>query len=231
MGSNAAFLALWNDLAHGREAEYEAWHTREHVPERVAAPGFRSGRRYVAPDHPAHRWFTLYEVASLDCLETPEYRDLLENPTPWSAAMRTDFRNFLRVPCALRGSAGFGFGGALAVLRLPEEVTASELATLVEEPGVVAARIGRRAGPDGMAKRFPLGGPDTGASDAFAAVLLLDALGRAGAEHAFAAAVRRFLPAGMPALSAGGVYDLAFAFPGTDPAERITHRRAHWRAK
>jgi hypothetical protein len=96
---------------------------------------------------------------------------------------------------------------------------------------VVAARVGSRADPHDMAGAFRIGGPDTGASDAFAAVLLLDALGRAGAEHAFAAAVRRFLPAGMPALSAGGVYDLAFVFPGTDPAERIAHRRAHWRAR
>jgi hypothetical protein len=231
MGSNAGFLALWNDLAQGRDAEYEAWHTREHVPERVAAPGFRSGRRYVAPAHPAHRWFTLYEVASLDCFETAAYRDLLENPTPWSAAMRPEFRNFLRVPCVLRGSAGFGFGGALAVLRLPEEVTASELATLVEEPGVVAARIGRRAGPDGTAGAFRIGAPETGASDAFAAILLLDALGRSAAEHAFASAARRYLPAGMPALHAGGVYDLAFAFPGADPAERMAHRRAHWQAR
>ena len=39
-----AFLALWNDVASGREAEYERWHTFEHVPERVAVPGMRGAR-------------------------------------------------------------------------------------------------------------------------------------------------------------------------------------------
>jgi hypothetical protein len=96
---------------------------------------------------------------------------------------------------------------------------------------VVAARIGRRADPDGTGVAFRVGGPETGASDAFAAVLVLDALGRAAAEHAFATAAHRHLPAGMPAHSAGGVYDLVFAFPGADPAERLAHRRAHWRRR
>jgi hypothetical protein len=95
--TDAAFLALWNDLARGREAEYDTWHTREHLPERVAAPGFRNGRRYTAPSHPTHRWFTLYDVEDPGVFETPEYLDLLRNPTSWSASMRPDFRNFLRV--------------------------------------------------------------------------------------------------------------------------------------
>jgi hypothetical protein len=43
--SGAAFLALRNDLVRGREAESDTWHRRERLPERVACPGFRSGRR------------------------------------------------------------------------------------------------------------------------------------------------------------------------------------------
>ena len=113
-----AFLALWNDFAAGREAEYDAWHTQEHVPERVAAPGFRGGRRYVDAAHPAHRWFTLYEVEDLSAFETPHYRDLLANPTPASAAMRPDFRHFLRAACRDVAWAGHGMGAGLAGLRL-----------------------------------------------------------------------------------------------------------------
>jgi hypothetical protein len=228
MGSGSAFLALWNDLAPGQEAEYEAWHTREHVPERVAAPGFRSGRRYVAPAHPVHRWFTLYELADLACLETPEYRDLLQNPTRGSAAMRPHFRNFLRVPCVLRGAAGFGLGGALAVLRLPEEAALAEIKALVQAPGMVAARLGRRAGAESTTSDFRLGGAGTGASDEFGSVLLLEALDRAAAERAVNDAASRFLPGGTPALEAGGVYDLAFVFPRSGTTERAEHRRPHW---
>jgi hypothetical protein len=222
-----AFLALWNDLARGREAEYDTWHTREHVPERVAAPGFRSGRRYVCPAHPAHRWFTLYDVADLGCFETPVYLDLLDNPTPWSASMRPDFRNFLRVPCIELGAAGFGIGAALAVLRLPGDTALPPLNELAAGEGMVRARLGRRADAAGASGGFRAGAAGSGASDAFSAVLLLEALDRAAAERAFALATARFLP-GTPPLEAGGVYDLAFVFPGTDPAEREAHRRPGW---
>jgi hypothetical protein len=59
-------------------------------------------------------------------------------------------------------------------------------------------------------------------------VLLLEGLDRAVAERAFADVASRFLPTGADPLGAGGVYDLAFVFPGSDPAERQAHRRAHW---
>ncbi len=209
-----AFLALWNDLRPGREAEYDAWHTREHVPERIAAPGFRSGRRYARGDHPVHRWFTLYEVDGMAAFETPEYRDLLANPTPWSASMRPDFRNFLRAPCEEIGAAGFGIGAALAVLRLPDESALAGLPAIAASPGVVRTRLGRRAASD--APR--IGAGDSGAPDDFRAVLLIEALDRAAAERAFALG-------GSPA--SGGVYDLAFVFPA-DPAERAAHRRPGW---
>ena len=43
----SAFLAIWHDIeAHG-EVEYDDWHTREHMPERVEIPGFEAGRRWV----------------------------------------------------------------------------------------------------------------------------------------------------------------------------------------
>jgi hypothetical protein len=221
------FLALWNDLTRGREAEYDTWHTREHVPERVSAPGFRSGRRYVAPDHPAHRWFTLYEVEALACFETPEYLDLLANPTPWSASMRPDFRNFLRVPCTELGAAGFGIGAALAVLRLPDEAALPHLAELAAMPGVVRASLARRADRGLASSGFRAGAAGSGASDDFAAVLLLEALDRAAAARAFADAAARFAP-GVPPLELGGAYDLAFIFPGADAAERDAHRRPGW---
>ena len=41
-------LAIWNGIADEAEADFVAWHVREHIPERVAVPGFLRGRRYVA---------------------------------------------------------------------------------------------------------------------------------------------------------------------------------------
>jgi hypothetical protein len=212
-----AFLALWNDLAPGHEAAYADWHTREHVPERVACPGFRAGRRYVNAAHPAHRWFTLYDLDAPDALETAAYRDLLANPTPASAAMRPLFRDALRVVCTQVAEAGFGMGGTLAVLRLPEQPI--PLVELAQEPGVVRARLGRRIDA-GEGARLGSGGF---APAPFDLVLLLDTTARAAADHALAAAASRF-----GAAEPGGAYDLAFVFPGADPAERIAHRRPGW---
>ena len=35
-----AVLAFWHDVAPGGEAEFDQWHLREHIPERLAVPGF-----------------------------------------------------------------------------------------------------------------------------------------------------------------------------------------------
>jgi hypothetical protein len=230
MSAGSAFLALWNDIERGREPEYNTWHTREHVPERVASPGFRSGCRYVDRDHPVHRYFTLYEVDSLDAFHTPEYRDLLQNPTPWSASMRPSFRNFLRVPCALRQRAGHGHGAALAVIRFAcdaaQDAIATRLTALAEAPGIVAATLG---GHVGGTPRVAWSGPapvDDG-TEPFDSVLVLEALDRPAAARGFDAALTAF---GIPRGSAdiGGVYDLAFIFPGGDAGERLAHRRPGW---
>jgi len=41
-----AAVIIWNDVApEGRDAFY-AWHDKEHVPERLAIPGFLRGSRF-----------------------------------------------------------------------------------------------------------------------------------------------------------------------------------------
>ena len=112
-----AVLALWNDIEPERIDEYERWHTLEHVPERVAAPGFMAGSRYVSVASGIPRYFTLYELESLDSVQTPQYRCLVDEPTPWSASMRPAFRRFLRKPCRLRLDRGNGVGAGLLVVR------------------------------------------------------------------------------------------------------------------
>ena len=117
-----AFLALWNSVSSARlQPEYEVWHTFEHVPERVGLPGFVEARRYRAhADHPgeAPRYYTCYWLASLAALETPQYRDVFTHPTPWSARMRGELRDFLRLPCTLQGHCGPSGSAQLATLQL-----------------------------------------------------------------------------------------------------------------
>lgn len=115
--SSSIVLALWNDIEPSRSAEYERWHTLEHVPERVWVPGFRSGSRYLRTHGPGARYFTLYEIDSADALASASYDDLVRNPTPWSASMRPSFSNFLRRIYTIAAVHGRGRGAALLVVR------------------------------------------------------------------------------------------------------------------
>ncbi len=135
-----AFLALWNGIAReGDRAEYEHWHSFEHVPERTALPGFVEAERYRSTDA-ARSYFTLYRLASLDALDTPMYRDVFTHPTPWSARMRATLSDFYRLPCVQLGIHGLSRAPRLVTLRwrsnaadLPAQLNAQLNAWLAEQ--------------------------------------------------------------------------------------------------
>jgi hypothetical protein len=131
---SGAFLALWNSISStALQPEYEGWHTFEHVPERVGLPGFISARRYRSVGHAdAHppQYFTCYWLENVEALDTPRYREVFANPTPWSARMRTELRDFFRLPCVLRSSVGSSSASQLATLHLRGDVDA--LAPLID---------------------------------------------------------------------------------------------------
>ena len=43
-----AAVAMWWDISPEMRAEWEDWHTHEHMPERLGIPGFLRGTRWVA---------------------------------------------------------------------------------------------------------------------------------------------------------------------------------------
>jgi hypothetical protein len=204
--------------------------TVEHVPERVAVPGFGGARRYVNRGRALHRYFTLYELDDLSALDSPEYLDLVRNPTAWSASMRPDFMNFLRIPCGILQSVGEGIGGALAILchRTAACDDAAErqamLDTLMALPGVVACHCGARA-PDDTSAAWRAGAGDA-APRAFDRILLVDALDRASAAHALQHARDAVHFDARPADFGSDVYDFAYAFPGHDTSIRGRPRRS-----
>jgi hypothetical protein len=113
----SAFLALWNDVEPDRRAEYDEWHTFEHVPERVGIAGFLAGRRYVAPARSDRRYFTLYDLGALEALQGSSYLDVVERPTDWSLSMRPLLRDVVRRTCATVATLGLGMGGSVAAIR------------------------------------------------------------------------------------------------------------------
>ena len=66
--------ALWNGVDPARAAEYHLWHSREHVPERVAVPGMIRAFRSVDADGPLPSCPTLYDLQTIDVPIGAPYR-------------------------------------------------------------------------------------------------------------------------------------------------------------
>lgn len=102
-------LAIWNGMVPGQEDEFTRWHVQEHIPERVGVPGFLRGRRYVAVDgHPP--FFNFYETEDVAVLESPAYKERLNNPTPWTLATVKNFTDTSRTLCDVALTRGVGTG-------------------------------------------------------------------------------------------------------------------------
>ena len=140
-------LALWNGVDPARQAEYDLWHTREHVPERLSVPGMLGARRYLRAEGPLPLYLTLYALENTGVLASPPYLHLLDNPTPWSRSMRPSFRGFARLCCHRRWSHGGGAGGWLAAIPLDEaaaqgwQALARAITDLPDDVAPVAAHI------------------------------------------------------------------------------------------
>ncbi|MCV3205622.1 hypothetical protein OHD62_06300 [Mesorhizobium sp. YC-39] len=65
--------------------EFNEWYDTEHLQDRMSAPGFLSGNRFQSVSGEQPGFLTLYDLASVDVLDTPEYHRLSrENFTPWT---------------------------------------------------------------------------------------------------------------------------------------------------
>jgi hypothetical protein len=113
-----ALLALWHDIDPPFQDEYMEWHTREHMPERLAIPGFTVGKRLINHAVGRYRYGTIYGGETIEVFRSPAYLQRLNNPSEWSLRVQPAFRNFLRVACLRLASRGVGEGGAVATVRL-----------------------------------------------------------------------------------------------------------------
>lgn len=77
-------LTMTEPPAH-MEEEFNAWYDEEHLPERLAIPGFRSARRWVADGAPGTgKYLATYELDSAAVLTSAAYLERLNQPTAWS---------------------------------------------------------------------------------------------------------------------------------------------------
>lgn len=142
-------MVFWHDI-EGDDEDYNHWHAFEHMPERVAIPGFHRGRRYLATrGGPAY--FNMYETEGPETLTSEAYLARLNDPTPWTTASLPKFRHSNRTLCRIAASFGQGLGGALLTIQLaPAGGRAEALAAwlesellpaLVRGPGIVGAHL------------------------------------------------------------------------------------------
>jgi hypothetical protein len=113
----AGAVLVWNDVAEDGRQQFYEWHDKEHIPERLAIPGFRRGRRYSRPHH-SPEWFTMYEADDLDVVTSPGYLARLNAPTPATQRTLKYFRNTSRAVCRLACSMGSSSGGHMLTMRL-----------------------------------------------------------------------------------------------------------------
>lgn len=120
-------LANWGGVTDAAETDYNAWHSLEHMPERMSVPGFRRGRRCVAVEGtPAHRrYFMMYETESVETLGSEPYLARLNDPTPWTRRILSEYVAPSRTICRVLRTAGRGVGGWVATFEFGEESRAA----------------------------------------------------------------------------------------------------------
>lgn len=109
-------LLIVNDIDDDADEEMNRWYQEEHLPSRLAIPGFRRARRFRAIDGQP-TYVSYYECDSVETLSSSEYRHKLANPTPSARRILPRFRNVLRAACRRTLSIGGGIGGAAILVQ------------------------------------------------------------------------------------------------------------------
>lgn len=75
-------LHVQMDIAPEHEDELNTWYWQEHLPERLAVPGFLSGRRFEIVDGGPPKYLAIYDLEDVSVLDSPEYQRLINPPDP-----------------------------------------------------------------------------------------------------------------------------------------------------
>ncbi|KAF2265038.1 hypothetical protein CC78DRAFT_616191 [Lojkania enalia] len=135
-----AILILWGSINSQQtdEARLNRWWTHEHLPERLALPGFNRARRYCsAAQDGTRKYLACYEVSELEDLKSDAYMHSLNTPTlmteefmPCLAAMNRLACSVIRSRCSLTDprvqNGALGNRMSVVVFLPPPETVESE---------------------------------------------------------------------------------------------------------
>jgi hypothetical protein len=169
LGKAAMLLSF--DIASDAMAEHDDWHSHEHLPERLAIPGFLRGSRWTALNGQP-RYFVMYEVENLGTLVSEAYLQRLNNPTPWTSKIMPSYRGMTRGLCAVVASHGAGMGHFGLLIRFEPEPDAKAsldrwlidevLRRLPAQRGLVGAHLLEAAASSQMTNEQRIRGADAG---------------------------------------------------------------------
>ncbi|HET7362121.1 MAG TPA: hypothetical protein VFJ70_00975 [Burkholderiales bacterium] len=98
--TNRGLLLTMTEPPAAMEEEFNAWYDTEHLPERLAIPGFLTARRWVAAGAPgAGKYLATYELDCAGVLQSPAYLERFANATPWTRRCLASCVVFKRWAC------------------------------------------------------------------------------------------------------------------------------------
>jgi hypothetical protein len=107
------------DVPANREEEVIAWHTTEHLPERLGVEGFVSGKRFVNISSNGPRFLIVYELDGPEVMTSAGYLERLNNPTPWTRRSLQALQHGTRTMTTVSARFGRGGGELIALFEAP----------------------------------------------------------------------------------------------------------------
>jgi hypothetical protein len=152
MKTGNAILAVWMEPRPELEKEFNHWYDDEHVPERMALPGFLSARRYVSLNG-SPKYIAIYELEDIGALSSDAYLKVRKDPTPLTkkvtGAVTSNIRREFEQVLSMGPPAGEAAPYTLFVQletdpehdqELNDWYNKEHLAALAAVPGVLGAR-------------------------------------------------------------------------------------------
>ena len=119
----SAVLVNWGGIIPDKEEDYNQWHSKEHMPERISLPGFIRGYRAIGIEGTKlnHKYFMMYEAKNKEVFVSKEYLDRLNNPTKWTKEILSNYISPSRTICSVMSSKSIGSGNFILTVRFLHE--------------------------------------------------------------------------------------------------------------
>ncbi len=82
--AESGVLVVVVEVGEADADDLNRWYDEEHIPEKLATPGFRSARRYRDTTDPG-RFMAVYELDDVDLVTSPGY--MAQAMSPWTEAV------------------------------------------------------------------------------------------------------------------------------------------------